>query len=237
MISLSAAAVIFVSAATFATAQTGGKDAVRQGGAGRPVNASLRLNPIVAEFDLLAEGADEIFQLALNGKMERVPKKFEALKKSTSSFPSVTDDSGTLLLPRLNRTMADLELAVNAKDRLDTMRYANRLTLIAATVQVPYKPPTPTEVLVLDYNARELEIWSELRRSEKLSNIVIRMHLAWQTLMPKLLDHNASRELKRFSELMGRLEVAKVPEEYAKVSRQILVELAAIRQVFTRPAK
>ncbi|GFO55929.1 hypothetical protein GMSM_29360 [Geomonas sp. Red276] len=236
MISLSAAAAILVSSATFAGAQTG-KDAPRQGVSGRPVNATLHLHPIIAGFDSLAEGADEIFQLALNGKMDRVPKKLEALKKSTSSFPAITDDSGTLLLPRLNRTMADLELAVNAKDRLDTMRYANRLTLIAATVQVPYKPPTPTEVLVLDYNARELEIWSELRRAEKLSNIVIRMHLAWQTLMPKLLDHNASRELKRFSELMGRLEVAKVPEEYSKVSRLMLVELAAIRQVFTKPAK
>ena len=189
-------------------------------------------NFIVAELDSLSGSAVEIFTLALAGKMDRVGKKLETLKKNAAAFDYLQDEASSILLPRLGRTIADLEGAIGAKNRLDTMRFSNRITLIAATVAVPFKPCLPTEVSLLDYNGRELEIWSEAKKTDKLSNIVIRMHLAWQTLMPKLIEQNGIKELRRFSDLMGHLELARTPEEYGRLSRQVLAETDSMKAIF-----
>ena len=133
--------------------------------------------------------------------------------------------------------MDDLEKAVAGKNRLETMRYANRITLITATEAIAYAPDIPTELSLLDYNARELGIWSEVKMTDKLSSIVIRMHLAWQTLMPKLIEHHGEKELRRFSEVMGHLELAKTPEEYGRLSRQVLVEVDSMKTIFTKSSK
>jgi hypothetical protein len=204
----------------------------------KPVAAPpQRANFIVAELESLSGSAEEIFSLALAGKMDRTAKKLEALKRNAAAFDYIQDEASSILLPRLGRTVADLEKAIAARNRLDTMRFANRVTLIAATVAVPFKPSVPTEVSLLDYNGRELEIWSEVKLTDKLSGIVIRMHLAWQTLMPKLIEQNGLKELRRFSDLMGHLELARLPEEYGRLSRQVLVETDTMKSIFIKPVK
>ena len=199
--------------------------------------AATRANFIATELNSLSESAEELFALALAGKLERAGKKLDALKKNAAVFDYIQDESSSILLPRLGRTIADLEKSIVARNRLDTMRYSNRITLIAATVAVPFKPCLPTEVSLLDYSGRELEIWSEEKRTEKLSGIVIRMHLAWQTLMPKLIEQNGIRELRRFSDIMGHLELARLPEDYGRLSRQVLAETDAMKSIFVKAPK
>lgn len=203
----------------------------------RQAVAQPRGNHVSSDLDALSESAEEIFDLAIAGKTDRIPKKMEALKKQASALSYIKEEGNSILLPRLGHTLSDLEMAVAAKNRIDTMRYANRITLIAATVEVPYRPPVPPELSLLDYNGRELGIWSEAKKMEKLSNIVMRMHLAWQTLMPKLIERNGTKELKKFSETMGRLEAAKTPEDYCRLSRQVAAETAAMKAVFIKTAK
>jgi hypothetical protein len=203
----------------------------------QPKQPLTRANLIMSELDSLSESAEEIYGLAQGGKMERIGKRLDALKKNAAAFDYVQDESSSILLPRLGRTVVELEKAVAARNRIDIMRFSNRVTLIAATVAVPFKPCVPTEVSLLNYNGRELEIWSEVKKLDKLSNIVIRMHLAWQTLMPKLIEQNGIKELRRFSDLMGHLESARNPEEYGRLSRQVLVETDAMKCFFIKPAK
>ena len=195
------------------------------------------VNFVETELDSLAGCAEEIFHLSLAGNMERAGKKLDTLKKEAAALDLIQDEAKLILLPRLKRTIADLEKALAAKNHLDAMRNANRVTLIAATVAVPYRPRIPTEVSLLEYNGRELEIWSEVRKLDKLSSIVIRMHLAWQTLMPKLIEYNGDKELKRFSELMRHLEQARTAEEYDRLAKQILAGTATLESIFAKPAK
>ena len=189
------------------------------------------------ELDALYDSAEEIFEMAVAGKMERIGKKLEALKKSVSSLNNLQGQSNVMLLPRLGHSVVDLDQAWSSRDRLDTMRCANRITLIAATLEVPLKSSVPTELSLLDYNRRELSIWSEAKKSEKLSNVVMRMHLTWQTLMPKLIEHDGIRELRRFSEIMGRLETARSPEEYGRLSRQASAEIESMKALFAKAAR
>jgi len=203
----------------------------------KPSATVARANYIVTGLDSLSACAEEIFTLALSGKMERAARKLDALKRNAAAFDYIQDEASSILLPRLGRTIADLEKAIAARNRLDTMLYSNRITLIAATVQVPFKPSLPTEVSLLDYNGRELAIWSEVKKLNKLSNIVIRMHLAWQTLMPKLIEQNGIKELRRFSDIMGHLETARMPEEYGRLSRQVLSETDLMKYLFVKTPK
>jgi len=196
-----------------------------------------RSNFIATELDSLAGGAEEIFNLALAGNLERAGKRLDTLKKKAAALDLVRDEADLILLPQLQRTIADLEKALAAKSHLDTMRTSNRITLISAALAVPYKPRIPTEVSLLEYNGRELEIWSEVKRMDKLSSIVIRMHLAWQTLMPKLIEFNGGKELKRFSELMMHLEQARTVEEYDRLAKQILAGTATLEAIFAKPVK
>ena len=202
-----------------------------------PLDGGGQAGFIENESDSLTAVAVEVFQLAQTGNLDRAEKRLDRLKKMVSALDKIQDEANLILLPRLKRTIADLELALNAKSRLDAMRQANRITLIAATVAVPYQPRIPTEVSLLEYNGRELAIWSEAKRPDKLSGIVMRMHLAWQTLMPKLIECDAGRELKHFSKLMRHLELAGTPEEYDRLARQAQVETATLRAVFTRGAR
>ena len=196
-----------------------------------------RANFIETELDSMAGSAEEIFNLALSGNLERAEKRVETLKKKAAELDCIQDEAKLILLPRLKRTITDLEKALSAKSHLDTMRNANRITLIAATVAVPYKPRIPTEISLLEYNGRELEIWSGMKRLDKLSGIAIRMHLAWQTLMPKLIEKDGGKELKHFSDLMRRLEQAKTAEEYDRLSKQILAGTVTLEAVFTKTVK
>jgi hypothetical protein len=196
-----------------------------------------RVTFIETEFDSMAEAAEEIFNLALAGNLDRAGKRLDTLKKKAAALDRLQDEANLILLPRLRRTIVDLEKAMAAKSYQDLMRNSNRITLIAATVAVPYKPRIPTEVSLLEYNGRELEIWSAMKRVDKLSGIVIRMHVAWQTLMPKLIEHNGDKELKRFSELMRRLEQARTAEEYDRLSKQIMAGTATLEAIFAKPVK
>lgn len=202
-----------------------------------PSEGASRANFVETEMDSLAGCAEDIFNLALNGNHERAEKRMDGLKKKAAALERIQDEANLILLPRLRRTISDLEKALAAKSHLDTMRYANRITLIAATVAVPYKPRIPTEVSLLEYNGRELEIWSEAKRVDKLSGIAIRMHLAWQTLMPRLIENNGGKELKYFSDLMRRLEQARTAEEYDRMSKQILAGTTVLEAVFVKPVK
>jgi len=202
-----------------------------------PVRPAARSNPVVSELEALSESAQEIFDLAWAGKLDKIPKRLDALKKNAAGLSSLQDQSSGILLPRLGRTIVDLDQALAAKDRVETMRYANRITLITATIAVAFKPNLPTEVSLLDYNGRELAITSEMKKNDKLASIVMRMHLAWQTLMPKLIERNGLKELRRFSDTMGRLELAKTPEEYSRLSRQVTAELDAIKQLFSKSSR
>lgn len=219
------------------TAQASGTFPLVKGQQLRPVSGSSPESSMAGELDAVSDSAQDIFEQAAAGKTERIGKKLEALKKSVAALGYPQNQSGDVLSPRLGHTVVALEQAWIAKDRLDIMRYANRITLIAATLAVPLKPGVPTEVSILEYNCRELAIWSETKRTEKLSNVVMRMHLTWQTLMPKLVEHNGIKELRRFSETMGRLETARTPEDYARLSRQASAEINNMKTVFAKPAK
>jgi len=198
----------------------------------------LKTSPNRDEIELISSYAEDVFDLAKAGKWKRASKKLIVLEKTERNLTANANLLGADSLSALAKSTSDLERAVTARSRLDAMLAANKITAIAALIAKPFKQSVPTNVVLLDYYGRELEIWSEMKNANKLADIVNKMHLTWQHLMPTLIAEGGSKEIKKFGEIMKHLEAAKTPEEYGRLAASVLDEVDNLEKVFTQgPSK
>jgi hypothetical protein len=186
------------------------------------------------ELERISGYAEDIFELAKADRWKRASKKLIALEKVEQSLTDNTNNLGADNLSALSKSTSDLEKAVSIKNRQDAMTSANKITAIAALIAKPFSQRVPTNILLLDYYGRELEIWSEMKNSNKLAIIVSKMHLTWQNLMPLVIAEGASKNVKKFGEIMKHLEAAKTPEEYGRLATSALDEIDNLEKVFTQ---
>lgn len=197
-----------------------------------PPTEPAKKNAFPDELEIFSHHAEEIYALAKANKWKSMEKSMGALKASGKSVNLLQNEESVMLLPPLVKTMSDLEEAVLARKRTDAMRLANKITLIEAAMAAPLKPRVPTNVGLLAYYGRELEIWSEAKDLEKLSGTVVRMHIAWQTLIPRLNTPDDIKIIKRFAEILKRLDLAKTPEEYGRLASQVQDEVENMEKAF-----
>jgi len=193
--------------------------------------ASSAIQP---EFEKLSSSAKEIFDLAKETKWYKIKKKLDKLKKSEASIQQIKNGETDFYLLQLRSRIDELEEAIRTENKKDTMRYANDITLLEVAMSGELKLGVPTNVMLLGYCGRKLEVLSQEKDNKNLSNLVIRMHLIWQNLIPKLAEKGETREIKAFSDIMKRLEKAKTFEEYSHLSENVLDEVDAIEKVFRK---
>jgi hypothetical protein len=192
-----------------------------------PKSAAIQI-----ELETLSGTAEDIYDLAQVDKWNKISKKLDKLKTSEKAIKLLRNEENDFLSQRLTAKIEDLEQAVSAKSRKDTMRFANDISLLEIAMIGELRPRVPTNVMLLDYCGRELEILSEEKDIARLSNLVIRMHLIWQNTIPQLVDKGGSKEIKIFSEIMTRLERAKTPEEYNRIAKHVLDEVDNLEKIF-----
>lgn len=186
------------------------------------------------ELELISGYAEDIFELAKADRWRRASKKLIALEKIEQSLTNTTHNLGADNISALTKSTSDLERAISAKSRQDAMTAANKITAIAALIAKPYNQRVPVNVALLDYYGRELEIFSEIKNANKLSVVVTRMHLTWQSLMPLLIAEGGSKNVKKFGEIMKHLEAAKTPEEYGRLAISVHDEVDNLERIFTQ---
>ena len=197
-----------------------------------PRSADIQL-----ELETLSGTAERIYELADENKWRKVGKKFDDLKKSENAINAMRGEGNDFFLQHLREKMEDLEHAITVKNRKDTRKYANNITYLEAAMIGELRHRVPTNALLLGYCGREMEILAEENDLDKLSSLVVRMHLIWQSLIPQLVDRNATREIKSFSEIMKRLGKAKTPDEFNQLASRVLDEVSGIEQVFRKSPK
>jgi len=202
-----------------------------------PLSAGPKSASVQIELQDLSATAEDIYDLAKVSKWRKIRKKLEKLKKAEKDIKLLRNEENGFFSQRLRNKIEDLEQAISAKNRKDTMRFANNITLLEVAMIGELKPRVPTNVMLLDYCGRELEILSEEKDIDKLSSLVVRMHLIWQNLIPQLGNKGDTEDIKRFSEIMKRLERAKTPEEYNHLAKQVLDEVDTIEKVFKKNTK
>ena len=204
-----------------------------------PLSLSVapKYTAVQIEIEALSGIAEDIYELAKASKWDKIRKRLEKLKKAEKTIKMLRNEENDFFILRLRSKIEELEQAVSLKNRKDTMRYANTITLLDVAMIGDLKPRVPTNIMLLDYCGRELEILSEEKDLDKLSNLVIRMHLIWKNLIPQLVDKGDNENIKRFSEIMKRLERAKTPEEYNHLAKQVLDEVDNLQKIFKKNTK
>lgn len=203
-------------------------------GHNHPTSAAPQANAIQAELEVLSGTAGDIYDLAKATKWNKVRKKLDELKKSGKTVKALKNDGNDFFPLRLRKNIDDLEQAILAKNRKDTMRFSNALTFLEIAMMGDYKPRVPTNVKLLDYCGRQMELLSEEKDMDKLSNLVVRMHLIWQNVIPQLVNEGDTKEIKNFSAIMKRLEGATTPEEYSPLAKQVLDGVDRIEKLFKK---
>ena len=134
----------------------------------------------------------------------------------------------------LAEVLAELEAAVTTKDKQATMRQANRVTLTAANMTVPFHPAVPPEVIRLDYLGRELEIWAEAKDASKLHTTAADLTRTWESVRPAVESRGATALSKEFTDLVTRVRSARSPNEFRRLASRVLEAVDRLESVFRK---
>ena len=128
--------------------------------------------------------------------------------------------------------LSALQTAVTAKDRQAAMRHANRVTLIAANMALPFHDAVPPGVVRLDYLGRELEIWAEAKDTTKLQTTAADLTGTWESVRPAVEGRGATALSKEFSGLVARVRSARSPDDFRKLASRVLEAVDRLESVF-----
>lgn len=177
--------------------------------------------------------SENVYDMAKLNDWGKASADLASLKQATGQLKT---DARTAKVDaaQLTASLAKVDNAVAKKNRAAAMEEANRITMIAANLTASFKPQVPTEVTLLDYYGRELEIWAEAKNPAKLKTTATEIRRTWDKLRPSVESHGGTGEVKKFSDLAARVEAAKTPDEYARLATPVLDEVDNLEKVFTK---
>jgi len=150
-----------------------------------------------------------------------------AIGKLPADIPANTKASLTALSDSLAADIA-------GKNRAKAMVDANRVTLLATDLVRPYASATPVQVMLLDYEGRELEIWSTARDTIKLAATKRDLRRTWDEIRPEVQKRNP-KQAEHTETLVARIDAAKTPAELSKLATPFLDEVDLLEKVFASP--
>jgi hypothetical protein len=141
-------------------------------------------------------------------------------------------DAAARALPAESRTYNEGDQLGAVRDRLrvavreertdDALETANRVTYLAAKISVPYALAIPSEVPLLRYYGRELQIWSARERLPRLTLAATDLRHTWAALAPDVERRGGGAVARRADRLMARVAAASMPEEYGRLAAAVL---------------
>ncbi|HEV7429290.1 MAG TPA: hypothetical protein VGQ46_23300 [Thermoanaerobaculia bacterium] len=134
----------------------------------------------------------------------------------------------------VNERVSTIENAVAAHDARALTHAANDMTRVAAEISRQFNPKVPVEVTLLDYDGRELELWSEEGNTSKLNETRTRLQETWNTVRPALVAKGGTTEASHFDALVAQLTKAGTAKDFAATAKPILDSVDLLEKVFTR---
>jgi hypothetical protein len=193
-----------------------------------PSNANL------IELEQLIGNAGDIYDKVKTNHWKHLDKKLNSIVKVEQLLPSATPENDMPYYKNLTGVTSDLERAIASQDRIVAMKSANKVMMLGARLAEAHNSPVPINVAVIGYCGRKLEILSETENVLDLSDTVAKLHLSWQQLIPLVTANGGFKEVKRFAEIMRRLESAKAPDEYGRLAASAVEEIEIIEKFFIK---
>jgi len=133
----------------------------------------------------------------------------------------------------LEQNLVALKHSVAGRQRRETLRLANQITLNVANLTARYAPKIPVQVTRLDFYGRELEIWSEAGDADRLRATAEGMRREWENVRPSV-EGRDSAEARKFGALVTRVERARTPAADRRLAEAELEEVDNLEKAFER---
>ncbi|GAC1438623.1 MAG: hypothetical protein NVS9B5_33440 [Terriglobales bacterium] len=179
----------------------------------------------------LGEYGENIYDAAKSKKWTEAEAKLSALKaaiRQSSAELSKTEDKRA----ELKGILTSLDNSIAKRDQAATMRNSNQVTLVSSELAASYHPKVPADVAHLDYDGRELEIWSRANDRAKLKATAQDMRETWDRLKPEVESHNGGAEAQKFGQLITETDKAETVAQYRKLAGPVLDEVDNLEKVF-----
>lgn len=190
---------------------------------------SARVQGIVS----LGHHAEDLYDHLNLSNWSSADTLMESLRHDVAS--GVAGNAPTGLDARVSATMARLDTAVAAADRARALIEANRLTELSARLLHSTEPIVPTDVTLLDYFGRELEIRHALHDGAGLQAAADSIRVVWGRVRPSVVARGGAAEAARFDSLVTRLNSAGSPGNIVALGTPILDHVDLLEAVYERP--
>jgi hypothetical protein len=189
------------------------------------------LPPPAAATEEVGHYAENLYDWGRTGDWTKAQADLAALKSAVAKLQgtgAVADMQAT------NERVSTIENAIQAHDARALTHAANDMTRVAAEISRQFNPPVPVEVTLLDYDGRELELWSEEGNTAKLNETRTRLQETWNAVRPALVAKGGTTEATHFDALVTQLTKAGTAKDFAATAKPILDSVDVLENVFTR---
>jgi hypothetical protein len=196
-----------------------------------PPGASIQISAGAAATEEIGHYAENLYDWGRQSDWTKARADLAALKGAVARLEATGAVAG---VNGAKRRLAAIEDAVNRRQPRALMHSANEMTSVAAKLSRQYKPQVPVEVTLLDYDAREIELWAEEGKLAQLHESRMRLREGWTTVRPSVVAKGGIAEAKQFDALVNQLESAKTPSDFSAAATPILSSIDSLEAVFTR---
>jgi len=198
------------------------------------VDASPASATLPSELAAVAEFGETLYDAAKANKWADAAAIMDSLDRVAKSLSAgVTSRSADAL--ELPRVLDSLRQAVSARQRVPTLQLSNRVTYLAAKVSAGYHPQIPSDIALLDYSGRELEVWSARRSASMLIRTAAELRRTWDAARPDVVRHGGTAEAEKMDSLVARVASAKTAADYGRVATPILDHVDVLESLYRKP--
>jgi hypothetical protein len=198
------------------------------------VDVSPASSTLPSELAAVAGFGENLYDAAKANRWVDATAIIDSLDRAAKSLPiGVTARSADAL--ELPRVLDSLRQAVAARQRAAALEVSNRVTYLAAKVSAGYHPQIPSDIALLDYSGRELEIWSARRSASMLIRTAAELRRTWDAARPDVVRHGGTTEAERMDSLVARVASAKTVADYGRVATPILDHVDVLESLYTKP--
>ena len=184
---------------------------------------------VPAPLKALGESGEHAFEKIYAHKYGKTLHDIAALHKNAARLEGELSSNE---LDSLYESISALEKGLSINDRHAALLASNHITAQVADASRPYHPSMPVEVVLLDYNGRELLLWAEADDLPKLKDTAKNIHVLWKTLIPDMEKRQESGVVQTFGTLVERLNHATTTHDYADVATPLLDGVDDIEKIY-----
>jgi hypothetical protein len=177
----------------------------------------------------LGESAEGLFDAASASQWQTATEQLQALNAAASELPRLPKVD---LVAQLRSRIDDVTQSVTARNRVETMDFANGITRIVADLSAGFHTDVPIDIVMLDYYGRQLELGIATGRLATLTRAAAELRQQWNHIEPTIEQRGHAGEARRFTDIVVQLEGAQRPADFAAPARAELAAVDRLEAIF-----